>query len=66
MNGTEAVTFLGERSSDGYWLCLALPRNSFCFIPGEREACMIEFRGPRKAFDKHLGAVKAAVQTFDF
>lgn len=65
-DGTEAATFEAKRGSDGYWLCLMYPRNFCCFIPGDREVCLIEFWGPASAFGERLEAVKAAVQSFEF
>lgn len=65
-DGTEAVMFKAKRSSDGYWLCLMYPQNSCCFIPGDREVCLIEFWGPAKPFGERLEAVKAAARSFDF
>ena len=65
-DGTEAVMFEAKRSSNGYWLCLMYPQNSCCFIPGDREVCLIEFWGPAKSFGERLEAVKTATQSFDF
>ena len=65
-DGTEAVMFEAKRSSDGYWLCLMYPQNSCCFIPGDREVCLIEFWGPAKSFGERLEAVKTATRSFDF